>query len=195
MIGDRFTHELFDTKRFFDASPDRGGSTVLGPVAEYTYRSGTCRFELNPARIILAVRDEEVVPQVLTKAGAYLGMILDEHRSVMPITALGFNCDTTLERQSGVELSNRMLNMDLFEELSEAEQLSGRSIITFQRDDVQYFLRIEPDVNSQGRNLFVAVNAHQTLSPDVSLESALRPLNKFAKYAKKLYARIDDELT
>ena len=170
------------------------GRTVVGPMANYTYDSGRCAFSLNPSRIDLGVRGPDIMPDELRNTAEGLVSELDAIRVAVTVTGLGLNCNVALPRQNGTALSNQMANLELMKVVAGASTPQAMTVATYERGALKYSLRIEPEAQSQGQNLFVAINGHQAVGPTDLVRPTLDHFNAFREYVKELHARIDYHL-
>ena len=190
VVGDRFAPAMFAPEEFFEGVIDED-RIVVGPVAQFGYHSGRCGFALSPNRIDLSVRSEEVMPEELQLAAEHLVRSLDRTRTVLEINGLGFNCDTTIETagHTGEEICNRLNQVSLLEEITAASELQGFTQVRYTQNELSYNVRIEPEVESQGKNLYVGVNGHQEVAPTDELEKKLEHLLDFSQYVGGLHER------
>ncbi len=193
VVGDRFDPAMFKAEDFFDGSVD-ARRMLVGPVARYSYHSDRCGFSLNPNRIDLTVREDEIMPEELREAARALLEGLDSIRRAVTITGIGLNCDFSLPRQKGIALSNKMTNLELIKAITGAPTPRATTITNYQRGELQYNLRIEPEPQSQDQNLFAAINGHQTIGQADLLMPALNQYTAFREYVKETHARINDHL-
>ena len=193
VVGDRFDPAMFKAEDFFDGSVD-AGQMVVGPVARYSYHSNRCGFNSSPNRIDLTVRGDEIMPEELREAARALLEGLDSIRRAVTITGVGMNCDFSLPGQNGIALSNKMANLELIQAITRAPTPRATTVTTYQRGELQYTLRIEPEPQSQGQNLFAAINGHQTIGQTDPLMPTLNQYTAFREYVKKTQARINEHL-
>lgn len=197
VVGDRFDPAMFKpAEQFFGGAVDPG-QMLVGPIAQFGYRGGQCAFALNPGRIDLTMRSEhEVMPEELLAAGRELINTLMKIRSAVTITGLGLNCDTVFRAPpTGVEIVDRLVRADAIRKVTgERTSQVATTTIRYVRGPLTYSLRIEPEVQSAGRNLFIAVNGHQDIAPEHRLGTKLRHFPEFRKHVKDLHARIPNTL-
>ena len=103
------------------------------------------------------------------------------------------NCDTIFEKQqigmTGAEFCLQLVNHRT-EELVGTPSISVCERVRFRCDVMLFDVRIEPHSNSNGDNLFVAVNGHQEVSIDDSLDSKLEQIGTFQEYVSSFHDRI-----
>ena len=71
VVGDRFVPAMVRPEQFFGGVVDPGRITI-GPIAQFGYHSGRCKFSLHPSRIDLSVQSPEVMPEELRSAAETL---------------------------------------------------------------------------------------------------------------------------
>ena len=191
VVGDRFDPGMFSPDQFFGGNPDPG-RMVLGPVAQFAYHSGRCGFSLNPNRIDLSVRSSDVMPDELRSAAKCLVQSLEDIRKAVEINGIGLNCDAAIipTHGSGAEICNRLSQMDLLQSITGATMPQALTQVRYEMDDLFYNVRIEPDAQSQGLNLWVAVNGHQVISPTDQLATKLDRSLDFRRHVGGLHDRI-----
>ena len=193
LIGDRFDPAMIKADDLFGGAVD-AGPTLVGPLAQYSYGSSRCRFGLNPSRIDLGVLSPDIMPEELQTAAMDVASALDAIRVAVTVTGIGLNCDVALPREGGVALSNQMANLELMKTITGASTPQATTVASYERGELRYNVRIEPEVQSQGRNLFVAVNGHQNVGPNDLVRPTLAQFPAFREYVKELHARIDHSL-
>ena len=197
VVGDRFDPGMFSPEQFFGGQVDLAGRVLVGPIAQITYRGGQCSFGLNPQRIDVTVRSDEVMPEELHGAAAQLLDTLTTIRSAVSVTGLGFNSDGTLvgRRRTGLDAINDIFSKDTAREITGVDR-SMVSTMTFQYDNgpLRYAVRIEPEAQSAGRNLFVAINGHQAIVAADHLKPKLRRYASFRTSVEGIHERIANTL-
>ena len=191
VVGDRFHPEMFAPEEFFGGAVDTE-RMIVGSVAQFTYHSGRCRFELNPNRIDLLVRSTEIMPDELLSAADRLVQSLETIRKAVEINGFGLNCDTTLmaTQGTGAEICNRLFRIDLLKKITKASKPQGFTQVKYSRGEVLYGVRIEPENQSQGQNLYVAVNGHQTVASTDTLREKLAHSLDFRRHVGDIHDRI-----
>ena len=197
VVGDRFDPGMFNPEEFFGGRVDPAGRLQVGPVALFTYHGGRCSFGVNPQRVDVTSRSIDVMPDELHEAASQLLETLKPIRSAVSVMGLGFNCEGILvgRRQTGVDAVNGIVSIDNVRSITGVAE-SGVSTMTFQYSDgaLRYSLRIEPEVQSEGRNLFVAINGHQVVAPDDRLKPKLRRFSSFQSSVRAIHERIASTL-
>lgn len=195
VVGDRFDPGMFSPEKFFEGAVD-AGRIVVGPMAQFSYDSGRCGFALNPSRIDLLVHSAEIMPEELQLAAQQVVRSLEKIRTAVEINGFGFNCDTTFETASrtGGEICNSLAQMPLLEEIAALSKPQGLTQLKYTRGELVYSVRIEPEVQSQGQNLYVGVNGHQAVAPADKLKKKLEHSLDFRQYIGGLHERIRSTL-
>ena len=136
------------------------------------------------------------MPKELWDAGRVLVRTLGKIRIAVKINGLGLNCDTVLlAPEKGIDAVKRLLDTDMAKRVTgNPESWGASTTIRYKResDPLIYSLKIEPDSQSDGRNLVVAVNGHQDIAPEHPVN-----LNQFVqsrKHVKEIHARIHDTI-
>ena len=196
-VGGEFPVEAFDERSIFGGALDRGAQVKTGPVGQFSYASGTYQFEVTPPRIDLKHQGEGVIPSALVEAANTVAAVIEPARGFVHVSGFGINCDTVFDRKSigtsGQDFCFHLINDRLTRLVDSASgEITAR--IRFEQDDVRYDVRIEPVENSDGENLFVAVNCHQSVQSGERLASKFEAarLQTFRDYVSGLHRRITD---
>ena len=195
IVGDRFDPAMFSPEEFFGGAVD-ADRIVVGPMAQFSYNSRRCGFALNPSRIDLLEHSAAIMPEELQSTAQQVVRYLEKIRPAVEINGFGFNCDTTFETASrtGDEICNSLAQMPLLEEIAANSELQGLTQFKYTRGELVYSVRIEPEVQSQGKNLYVAVNGHQAVAEADKLEMKLKHSLDFRQYVGGLHERIRSTL-
>ena len=194
-VGGQFPLEMFEERDLFDGKLDRGGQVKIGPIGQFSYLSGTYRFEITPPRIDLKYNGESILPVPLVNSAKVVAGIIQQARGAVPVSGFGMNCDTVFDRVStgvsGVEFCSRLVNRRLAE-LARGPSTEAMVKVRFSNDAMRYEVRFEPQAESRGENLLVAVNGHQAISSSEDLQHKLQigRLQAFRDYVKALEHRI-----
>lgn len=196
-VGGQFPVELFDERALFDGDLDQGVQIKVGPIGQFSYLSGTYRFEVTPPRIDLKHNGACIIPEALVNAATTVAEIIQPVRKAATVSGFGMNCDTIYDRAttgvSGVDFCSRLVSTRLAELAGEASS-EATARVRFGNEEIQYDVRFEPHAESGGENLLVAVNGHQAVSSGDDLDSKLRRdlVQKFREYIRALERRIGD---
>ena len=197
VVGDRFDPAMFKMDQFFDGGMDPG-ATIIGPIAQVTYGSGRCAFELNPNRIDVKVQSEEIMPDELRSAANVLIETVEGIRAAKAVstTGIGLNCDFSLQvsLRTGNEISNDLVKMDALKDLTKATPQATMIASRYVRGEMTYTIRVEPEAQSNGQNLYLAVNGHQNVAPSDSLETKLNQFAEFREYVEALHDRVTNQI-
>lgn len=194
-VGGQFPLEMFEERDLFDGKLDRGGQVKIGPIGQFSYLSGTYRFEITPPRIDLKYNGDSVMPETLVNSARVIARIIQQARGAVLVSGFGMNCDTVFDRAStgvsGAEFCSRLVNRRLTE-LARGTSTESTVKVRFSNAAIRYEVRFEPQAESRGENLLVAVNGHQAVSSDEDLQHKLQldRLQAFRDYVKALEQRI-----
>ena len=194
LVGNGFPIELFDERKIFDGNLDHGSQVKLGQFAQYNYLSGTSSLTVTPDRVdIRSHTSDDIIPDVLVEATTTIFKMIEPVRDALQVTGFGMNCDSVFNQQrtdiNGTQFCSQLINQN-FINLVAKPNLVGMGRIQFRENKMSYTVRIEPDSQSHGANLYVAVNGHQEVSKDDLLASKLKQVNNFRSYVQKLHNRI-----
>ena len=185
---------MFDEREFCNGfGPLEDDQIKAGPIGRFRYSRGLYEFLVAPDRIDVQCRQPDNLPEVLTVAARKVIARLEPARSVVPVSGIGFNCD--------VVFGTREIRIDgqtWCRSLTDTPRTRGlfphsfASVVTFsfQSNGVRYAVRHEPDGQSQGENLLVAINGHQDLAATDSLEEGLRAVEKVRSQVAELHDRL-----
>lgn len=195
VVGDQFSPSLVNPELVFSEKPTVGQSVILGPIAQHSYGGGICRFEVAPNRLDVKMQSEEVMPSRLVDAARFMAEALDAVRSAVTVTAIGMNCDGAVDRQeddTGLDLCRSLTNMD---GLGDLLGLGATVVVPhlapkFRYEDMNFNIRIEPEVETEGRNIFVAVNGHQEVVEAEPIAPKIGHADIFRQYVEELHARL-----
>lgn len=196
LVGDHFNAAMTSPERLFDKDmdPDR---YWVGTHGQFTYGSGTCGLSVSPNRIELTVYSEEVMPDDLISATGRLLVILDSIRVAITVSGMGFNCDSVIPttERSGTDISNSLARLDQLKKIADVSTpMTSHTSSIYNLGNILYNLRIEPENASNGRNLYVAVNGHQSVDESSSLTSKLDECDPFRNHVRSLHDNIRSTL-
>lgn len=191
IVGDRFDAAMFKVDQIFEGGMD-SGATIIGPIAQVSYASGRCVFALNPNRIDVRVQSEEIMPEELRLAAKRLVVTLENIRADVSIAGIGLNCDFAFPTsgRTGNEITNQLLNMDTLKNLTETSPQATSAAVHYALGGLSYTIRFEPEAQSGGQNLYVAINGHQNVVPSDSLETKLNQLAACREHVEALHGRV-----
>ena len=190
-VGGQFPLTLFDERQLFNGQLD-DEQTKVGQVAQFSYQSGKCRFELTPVRVDLKYTDCSILPPPLVGASEYIAAELESVRRALRVSGVGINCDTVFERStlsmSGDSFCSKLLT-PMVMQLTQTPELQSLPRVRFSWDTVIYDIRIEPHTESQGQNLFVSINGHQNVQ-DEPLAVILNRADSVRAYIDHFHQRV-----
>ena len=185
--------DMFDERDLFDGQIDPGSRIRAGSIVQCAYASGKYQFRAVPDRIDVLASDPEVVPEPLVEAARFVAEEIDVVRKVAPVSGIGMNCDTIFSRrlisESGARYCASLTALQV-KALVGVESASTMVRTRFNVGSVEYDMRIEPHFQSEGENLYVAVNAHRTVNQADSLESVLKHTSAFREYVEDFHRRV-----
>ena len=189
-----FPENMFDERELFGGRIDPGGRIHAGPVLQCAYAGGVYQFHAVPDRIDLRANTPNIMPETLVEAVQFIVKQLDPLRRAVNISGFGMNCDTTIDqhliRARGRDYCFNLLARNKIRAIVDTEITNSLTRVQFVKDAVHYNVRIEPHFQSDGNNLFVAVNGHQNINAQDSLGEKLQHTDAFKEYVEGLHRRI-----
>ena len=196
-VGGPFPLTMFDERALFSGQLD-SDQLKAGPVGRFSYSSGTYGFVVTPERIDLRCRGTEIVPDELVDAGKLIAADIQPARRVVSVSGIGMNCDTVFDHRdigmTGIKFCNRFVHQPRVSKLIGTSQIATAERIVFNEGMMRYDIRLEPDPNSSGNNLLVAINGHQIVSRDDPMEGKLGEVGAFRTYIESFHQRIIAEV-
>jgi len=196
-LGDQFTTTMFDERILFEdiGQIDRD-QLKNGPLGHFTYENGRYQLQVTPPRIDIKYHGPEILPEELAKVAYRIAEVLKPLLKVIPVTAVGINCDTVFEPdmvgQSGIEFCDQLAINPLSRKLIQHEPFFAATQFTFEDQQIRYAIKIEPHPSTKGKNLFVAVNGHQAFTDQEDLHDKLSAIQHVRTYIAHLHQRIGD---
>ena len=193
-VGGEFPLGMFDERALFDGhlDPDQ---LKAGPIGQFSYSSGLYRFNVTPERIDLACQSTIILPQAVVDSARIIAGMIEPARGAVRISGFGMNCDTAFDQQycgmSGASFCSRLFDPRM-SILVDASSIDAFGRARFRKGELLYDVRIEPEVNSGGENLYVAVNGHQDVKPGERLEVKMNHMGDFREYVTAFHRRIAD---
>lgn len=196
VVGDRFDPGMFRPEEFFGGAPDSERTVLVGPIAQFSYHSGRCGFSLSPNRIDLSVQSPHIMPDELCSAAEHLTQSLEKIRKAVQINGIGLNCDAKIDtiEHSGADICNRLSQVSLLTSITGAEVPQCLTRVRYEIGNLLYSVNIEPEAQSQGKNLWVAVNGHQDIVPTDELSAKIVRSLGFRQHVGDLHERIRNTL-
>lgn len=189
VIGEQTLHNEF--------GPLDTDQLKTGPFSQFRYAQGRYEVLVVPDRVILrSNKDQEVLPPVLIDAARKVIVELEPMRKAIPVVAMGINCEATFTAQEigreGRELCKTMLDTPIATHILQGKSLHMAlgSFICLS-PHVQYTIRVEPEHATQGRDLFVNVNGHQTVQDQDSLSEKLEAAEEVKEQITTLHQQIN----
>lgn len=192
VVGERFDPGMVSPERLFDRAVDPT-RLLAGPIAQYTYGSGVCAFQLTPDRIVVSTQSQEVLPEELRLAADKLFFDLENIRAAIDVNGVGLNCDAVLPMSAnkGREISNSLTQFDMLRDIAGMPHMAeAKTSLVYDLNGVVCTLRIEPEHESGGQNLFVAVNGHQNVNQSFALAKTLDAFTLFRNHVESIHDSI-----
>ena len=196
-LGDQFTTSIFDERTLFEdiGQIDRD-QLKNGPLGHFTYENGRYQLQVTPPRIDIKSHGPVILPDELTKVAYRVAEVLKPLLKVIPVTAVGINCDAVFELdmigQSGAEFCGQLAINPLSRKLIQYEPFFAATRFSFEDQQIRYTIKIEPHQDAKGKNLFVAVNGHQVFTEQDDLYNKLDAVQHVRTYIAGLHQRIGD---
>ena len=195
-VGENFHRLMFD-QRVFESERDVGEDAVSGPLAQFSYGSGAYKFVVVPDRVSVVHTADTILSEELHRAGAVVVESIQKHQQPHEVQGLGMNVQTRLtqavEGPSGADFCRRLMNSSKLDQMTGTRNGHGFIRLAYYRAGVQYTLRIEPELASEGANLFLHVNAHQSVTPQDDLRPTIALFDEVRAYLTGLHMRIEDD--
>ena len=194
-VGKEFKPSMFDERVLAHEFGSLEGEQIkAGPIGQFNYARG--QFWITPDRVDLRCREQrEILPERIIEAARKVADEIEPMRKAVPISAVGINCDTVFYseevHQEGREFCHALTDTDLFHQfLPEQDESKVSVAFTFLSDAVQYNIRLEPENGSRGRNLFVAINGHQKVTPGDQLGDKLSAVEAVKAQIERIHNQI-----
>lgn len=192
IVGERLSASMFDVRGVFGGQLDPT-QLVIGPIANYTYRGGTCGLSVTPDRIDLRQTVAEVAPSLLHEAAVTVLRALDEIRGPVMVSAIGFNCDVVVPYDTplrGIAVCREYVAMNKLTHIVgiEEQNVSLQTKYMVDAGPLVYTLRLAPDDESQGKNLYLAINGHQQTRVG-DLSGCLEHYDSFRTHVREIHGQ------
>ena len=173
---------------------DQKGRLITDQVVQCSYMGGIYQLQSFPDRIDLKANTPNVMPPTLVETVESIVEQLEAAKRSISISGFGMNCDALVARNllstDGLEFCFRLSNKKFLNEIIGEQAIHFIPRAQFMKDPVRYDIRIEPHFQTQGSNLFVAVNGHQNISDMELLNEAMKYTDSFRKYVEELHRSI-----
>lgn len=195
-VGREFNTSMIDERRLMDTfGPLTGDQIKAGPVGQFRYANDGASLSVAPDRIDIRQAGREVLPQSLIQAGRDVAQQVEPIRGF--ISAVGINCELTFYSQEigkeGKDFCTELTATPLFAQVcSQHLPVAVHSVAYAFRGIAieQYNIRLEPEHRTQGRNLFVALNAHQTIVFSDNLQQKLEAIEEVRGQVELLHQQV-----
>ena len=193
-VGGQFAASMFDERELCNGfGPLEGDQIKAGPIGRFRYSRGQYEFLIAPDRVDIRCHESAILPEALITAAQKIIKRLEPARSAVPVSGVGFNCDVVFG--SGEIGCN---GKDWCHSLTDSPRTRGiftfpttsSSTFSFLVNNVRYAVRLEPEAQSRGENLFVAINGHQDLAATDPLENRLQVVGEVRSKVAELHRRL-----
>lgn len=194
-VGENFHRLMFDEGELFRSERDYREDVVSGPLAQFSYGSGTYRLSVVPDRVAVVHKADAMLSDDLYRATASVAESIRAHQQPHEVQALGMNVEARLTQVgkglSGTNFCRGLTDSATLERLTDARFGEGFIRLVYYREGVRYTVRVEPDQASAGANLFIHVNAHQNVTGQEDLRPRIALMEHVRAYLMALYRRIE----
>ena len=187
VIGDRFDLSMFDPNLF--GAPDPGQQLIVGPLAQFSYMKGLCSFSLLPNRIDVRMVDREILPNTIIEAAKVVLNRIDDLRGAVLVTEIGINYDAPFDME-GTAFCQELVKSSKVKNLLSETPMTTNLSFRFVRAGFRYMVRIEPEVASNGKRLFVGVNGSRTIAQGAPSSPTLGHAGAFRRYVEGVHERV-----
>lgn len=196
VVGDGFKPSMIEAADFFGGALDQEQTIVQNAFCQFRYRSNTYDLSVVPNRVSIRTTEPDLLSPDFVSNVKHLFGVLDRFRGAVSVSAWGINCSADFVLGVlGAEYCNDLVDGDRFNHLlcgdkSGAVSAWLKGLVEYR--DLMMTVRIEPKVDSEGRNLFVAVNGNREVSdPNEKLASSMEnSMAQFREYVEALHERI-----
>ena len=195
-VGKEFNTSMIDERRLVDMfGPFKGDQIKAGPVGQFHYENDGTRLSVTPDRIDIRQAGREILPQSLVLAGGEVAQQVEPIRGF--ISAVGINCELVLYSQEigkeGKDFCTALTATPLFQQVCSQHPPVDIHSVTYAFSGIaieQYNIRLEPEHRTQGRNLFVSLNAHQNIIFSDNLQQKLEAIEEVRGQVELLHRQI-----
>ncbi len=197
-VGREFSTSMFDERLLcqdfgqLDKEPIKAG-----PIGQFSYSQGKYAFMIAPDRVNIRCSEQSaILSDKFISGGRKLAEVVERVRKVAPVTGFGINCDASFYSQEidngrGDEFCRRLMNTSLSQHiLAGHPEFKSTAAFIFLSGAVRYTVRIEPEAETNGRDLFLAINAHQDVTLNDNLNDQMNAVNDVIAEVRHLHGRI-----
>ena len=193
-VGGQFATGMFDERDFCnELGPLEGNQIKAGPIGRFSYSQGKYDFWVAPDRVEFRCHELAVLPNAPIAAAQKVIDRLEPARPAISISAIGINCDSVFQTQEigqeGNILCDSLTDTPLSQSLFEKPFISSVTF-SFLSGAVRYGIRLEPEAQSQGKNLLVAINGHQDVTATDLLKEKMQAVEEVRNQVTGLYDRL-----
>ena len=192
------TADMFDEQALCDDFGDleKESQIKAGPIGQFRYSRGIYEFFVAPDRIDIRCRMDSLLPDTLIVGARKIATVLDPVKRAAAIAGVGINCDAVFRAQEIGRTNAAEWCQSLLDQPA-AFGLLGHRFVPFltcvfrlSSSPVQYSVRLEPDAQSSGADLSVAVNGHQNVEATRPLWESLDAAQEVREQVVTLHERI-----
>ena len=187
---------MLDVEGIFDGSVDRGRIS-MDQMALITYQDGRYTFSMTPSGIRISTKSDEILPSELREAVLSIVRQIDELRAEneIKIDEFDFQTEFELTRTSGDELSNRLSDESLVNQIIEVRPSEIRMRILYEVSPLRYSLNIQPArSDDENRNLRITMFGMIDVDKGSSVEDGFNHHSAFVNHVEGTKERIDRAL-
>lgn len=192
-VGGQFSPAMFDERDVFNVRPDPDQVRIGQQIGQFTYLSGKYQLQVTSERIELMGTGPQIVSNELVEAGQRVVQEIEPARKAVQVSGLGMNCHTVFDQQvssiTGKSFCSRLVSPDA-STLVRASSVDPLLHLRFIEGALTFSIRLEPQINSRGQNLYVAVNGHQDVNSEEQLNTKLSRVDAFRAYIEAFHQRI-----
>ena len=160
-----------------------------------TFAAGKHEYFSGPDRVSMKSLSDTIMPDELIESAQLVADKMDRLAAALKTTGMGFNFDGAI-RQSvigkrGIEFCRDLVTSEVTR-IAGSNDFVTKHAIAFEKEGLQYNVRIEPHAGSRGEDLFFAINGHQNVNPGECLLDKIKRHTDFIKHAQGLLNRIEN---
>ncbi len=187
---------MFNEKMLFDGEVDHQNILRIGPLWQTNYKGGRYTFSILPDRVdVKENAAQEILAPELMNSAETVSKMIEPFMQTGQVTGVGMNCDTVfginLLGETGTSYCAKLAH-SRFDVLIGEKNSSGQRLVRarFSKGPVINDIRIEPLAQSVGRDLWVALNAHQNVTAGTLFGDVFSHAEDVRRYVTGLHTRI-----
>ena len=168
-------------------------------LAFIEYESGRYAFRMSPEGIRISTESDVILPSELREAALSVLIQIDETRkeNEIEIDEFDFQCAFEIERTNAIELSSRLSNASLVNQITQASQSEIRIRILYEEAPLRYSLSIHPSgsvESTERRNLSISIYGMHDVPRNGSVAEILTHHTAFIEHVMNVKERIEGAL-